>query len=156
MVAICIIAIVLAAFILLTVYSAYINRIDKPLNKKKDIIWEDRKHTFLGFPLSFTKYSLTKERLFITTGFFSTVENEVRLYRILDLQLRQSLFQKLLGLGTIIIKSSDKSMHNFTLNSICQAKYVKEVLSDLVELQRKTNRIMGREFMDYDEAEEES
>ena len=32
-----------------------------------EILWKDRKRGFLGLPLSFTKYSLTKERLFVET-----------------------------------------------------------------------------------------
>ena len=42
-------------------------------------IWKDRKRTFLGLPWSFTKYKLTEDRLFIETGFFNSIENEVRL-----------------------------------------------------------------------------
>ena len=56
----------------------------------RNLIWKDRKRNILGMPFSFTSYSLTEERLFIETGFFNSVENEVRLYRILDVQLRRS------------------------------------------------------------------
>ena len=52
-------------------------------NEEVDIIWSDRKR-HLGLPISFTKYSLSEDRLFIKTGFLNLREDEVRLYRILD------------------------------------------------------------------------
>ena len=119
-------------------------------------VWEDRKHTFLGLPISFTVYALSPDRLFIRTGFLNTVENEVRLYRVLDIQLRENLFQKILGLGSIVLKTSDKSMHNFTILNVGHAKRVKELLSEAVEVQRRNNRVMGREFMDYDESDDDT
>ncbi len=112
-----------------------------------DMIWKDRKRTFLGLPWSFTKYSLTEERLFIETGFFHSVEDEVRLYRILDLQLSRTLSQKIFGVGSITGSSSDKSMGNFVIKNIKRPKEVKELLSESVEKQRNLKRVAGREYM---------
>ena len=67
------------------------------MSKRRDTsIWYDRKRTLFGLPLSFTKYELTDDRLFIKEGFFNTIYNEVRLYRITDVQLTRSLLQKCL------------------------------------------------------------
>lgn len=112
-----------------------------------DILWKDKKRGFLGLPLSFTKYSLTKERLFIETGFLNSVENEVRLYRILDVQMTRTLGQKMFGLGSINVHSSDASQKDFTIKNIKKPKYVKELLSELVEKQRDEKRVVNRELM---------
>ena len=112
-----------------------------------EILWKDRKRGFLGLPLSFTKYSLTKERLFVETGFINSVENEVRLYRILDVQMTRNLGQKMFGLGSINVHSSDASLKDFTIKNIKKPKYVKELLSDLVEKQRDEKRVVNRELM---------
>ena len=46
-----------------------------------DILWKDRKRIlFLGLPWSFTRYSVSKDRFFISKGFFSVKDDEVRLY----------------------------------------------------------------------------
>lgn len=37
---------------------------------ERNVIWSDRKRTLFGLPLSFTKYILTEDRLFVQTGFF--------------------------------------------------------------------------------------
>ena len=112
-----------------------------------NIIWNDRKRIIFGLPWTFTKYSFNEERFFLETGLFKTVENEVRLYRIMDLKLSRSFFQKLFNLGTITVASSDKSLHNFEIKNIKNSKEVKEKLSELVEEQRNAKRVMSREIM---------
>lgn len=118
-------------------------------------IWKDRKRTFLGLPWSFTKYKLTEDRLFIETGFFNSIENEVRLYRILDLQLTRSLGQKIFGLGTIKVKSADKTLADFEIKNIKNSKEVKEQLSQLVEDMRDKKRVVNREMMINSDSDDE-
>lgn len=112
-----------------------------------EIIWHDRKRIFCGLPWTFTKYSLTKDRLFIETGLFNYKQNETRLYRILDLQLTRSFIQRIFGLGTIKICSSDKALGNFDIKNIKFSSNVKELLSVNIEEQRQKNRVSSREFM---------
>ena len=112
-----------------------------------DYLWSDRKRTLFGLPLSFTKYSLNDERLFIEQGFLSKKEDEVRLYRIMDVSLSRSFGQRLFGVGTIHCCSADKSMKDFDIQSIKHPKEVKEQLSELVEKQRDAKRVTNREFM---------
>ena len=117
----------------------------------RNLIWKDRKRNILGMPFSFISYSLTEERLFIETGFFNSVENEVRLYRILDVQLRRSFIQKIFGIGSIAISSADKSLGDFILKNIKKPKAVKELISKNVELQRELKRVVNREIMSGDD-----
>ncbi len=112
-----------------------------------EILWSDRKRTFLGLPWSFTKYSLTEERLFIETGLFNKKEDEVRLYRITDVSLTRNFGQRLFKLGTIHCCSGDKTLGDFDILSIKNPKEVKEQLSELVEKQRDSKRVTSREFI---------
>jgi len=117
-----------------------------------DIIWKSRKRTlFLGLPFSFTKYSLTEEKLLIEKGFFSKTEEEVRLYRILDLSLKRTFGQRLAGLGTITCKTSDRTLPILELKNIKKSKEVKEQLSDLIEAERVKKRVSPRENMNDDD-----
>ena len=93
---------------------------------ERNVIWSDRKRTLFGLPLSFTKYTLTEERLFIQTGLFTTVEDEVRLYRILDVKLTRTLGQKIFGVGSIHVCSADKSMADFEITSVKNSADVKK------------------------------
>lgn len=111
-----------------------------------NILWHDRKR-HLGLPLSFTKYSMSEDRLFVETGLFNLEQNEVRLYRILDLQLKRSFGQRIFGVGSIIVSSSDKSLGTFEIRNIKHSANVKEMLSVQVEQQRESKRVVGREYM---------
>ncbi|MCR4695155.1 MAG: PH domain-containing protein [Pseudobutyrivibrio sp.] len=114
-----------------------------------NILWHDRKRYF-GLPISFTKYSMSEDRLFIETGFFNLEQNEVRLYRILDVQLKRSLGQRIFGVGSIIIHSSDRSLGDFEIRNIKHSANVKEMISVQVEQQREAKRVVGREYMGDD------
>lgn len=109
-------------------------------------VWESRKRTtFLGLPFSFTKYTLTTEKILVDSGFFNKREEEVRLYRILDISLRRSFAQRLAGLGTISCKTSDKSLPELVLVNVKKSRQIKEMLSDLVEEERVKKRVSSRE-----------
>lgn len=114
------------------------------------IIWTDKKRTLFGLPLSFTTYELEEERLFIRTGFLTRVEDEVRLYRIIDMTLKQTLWQRIFGVGTIHCCSSDSSQKEFDIVSVKNPREVREQLSQLVEEQREKKRVYSREFMNVD------
>lgn len=122
--------------------------------ERPGVVWQDRKRIAFGLPWTFTKYILTKEKLLIQTGILNTKEEEVRLYRIMDMTLRRSLFQRLFGLGTIHCCSADKSTPEFDIKWIPDSDAVKEKLSDLVEAERMAKRVSSREFMsDEDDGE---
>ena len=112
-----------------------------------EMLWRDRKRTFCGLPWSFTKYSMDEERLFIDRGFFKTTSDEVRLYRIMDVSLTRTLRQKIWGIGDIQVHSSDKTLHDFTIQAVKKPMEVKELLSQNVEKQRDLKRVVNREMM---------
>ena len=118
--------------------------------KQKEIIWKDRKRTLFGLPWSFTRYSLTEEKFIIDKGFFNRVEDEVRLYRILDITLKRSFWERIFGVGTIHCCSGDKSLGDFDIQHIKNSRDVKEMLSELVEKERMERRVGTREFIDGD------
>ena len=113
-------------------------------------IWSDRKRIFCGLPWTFTTYTLTSDRLFIETGVLGKHEDEVRLYRILDISLSRSFSQRIFGLGTIHCCSADKTMGDFDIINIKNPREVKERLSELVEHERQAKRVTNREFMTHD------
>ena len=45
-----------------------------------EIKWKDRKRIIFGLPWTFTKYSLTEDRLFISTGLNRTKGDEDGMY----------------------------------------------------------------------------
>lgn len=101
--------------------------------------------------MDFYEIYADKEKLLIHTGMLNTQEDEVRLYRIMDVTLRRSLWERMFGLGTIHCCSADKSTPEFDIAWVKDAAQVKETLSDMVEAERMAKRVSSREFMTDDE-----
>ena len=116
---------------------------------KGDIyIWKDRKH-FLGMPLSFTRYALSEDRLFLSVGFFSIRDEEILLYRVRDISSKRTLWQRIFGVGTVCIRSSDKSTPEVFLKNIKKPLLFKELLHKNVE-EAKMNRRLRISEMNAD------
>ena len=111
-----------------------------------EYVWKDRKRTIFGLPLSFTIYKLTEEKLLIETGFFSKKEEEIRLYRIMDLTLNRPFGQRIFGVGTIHCCTADKSTPEFDILKIKKSSEIKNMISDMVEREREKKRVSAREF----------
>ncbi|MCI9008403.1 MAG: PH domain-containing protein [Lachnospiraceae bacterium] len=121
-----------------------------------DILWSDRKRlTLFGLPWTFTKYICTSEKFLIQSGVFSTKEEEVRLYRILDMTLERSFLQRIFGLGTIICDTVDKSSPKLVIKNVKNSRKVKDLLSESVEKERVKKRVSSREVMAAEDEEEE-
>lgn len=121
-----------------------------------NILWSDRKRwTFLGLPWTFTKYTCTPEKFIVESGIFSTKEEEIRLYRILDLTLERSFWQRIFGLGTICCDTVDKSSPRLVIKNIKNPRNVKELISEAVEEERLKKRVSSRELMAAEEDDEE-
>ena len=121
-----------------------------------NILWSDRKRwTFLGLPWTFTKYTCTPEKFVVESGIFSTKEEEIRLYRILDLTLERSFWQRIFGLGTICCDTVDKSSPRLVIKNIKNPRNVKELVSEAVEKERMKKRVSSRELMAAEDEDEE-
>ena len=122
-----------------------------------EVLWKDRKRYF-GLPISFTKYSLSggeNPRIFRETGLFNLKEEELLLYRVRDLSLSRSLGQRIFGVGTITLHSSDKTTPTLDLVNIAHPKDVKEKIFSKVEEAKATRRMRTTELLEEPETEDE-
>lgn len=115
------------------------------------IVWQDRKRIVFGLPWTFTKYKMYDDKFQICTGFLNKKEEEVRLYRIMDLTLEKSFVQRIFGLGSVKVNSADKTTPVFYIKNVKQADTVRDMLSDRVEKERIKRRVSGREYMSADD-----
>ena len=122
--------------------------------KGNEYFWKDRKR-YLGLPLSFTRYALSHDRLFLSVGFFSVKDDDILLYRIRDISVKLTLWQRLFGVGTVTVQSSDKTHPTLELKNVKDPMRVKETLHDLVEEMKQKRRMRFGEIMGsgYDENE---
>ena len=109
-------------------------------------IWKDRKR-YLGMPLSFTRYAMSEDRLFTSVGFLNIKDDEVLLYRVRDIDTSRSLWQRLFGVGTVTVMSSDKTMPSLVLKNIKDPGAVKEQIHRQVEEMKIRRRVRFGEIM---------
>ena len=109
-------------------------------------IWTDRKR-ILGMPLSFTRYALSTDRLFLSIGFFSVKDEEILLYRIRDISVKRTLWQRMFGVGSITVISSDKSAPTVVLKNVKNPLELKELIHENVEEIKIKRRIRIGELM---------
>lgn len=119
--------------------------IDNIQLEDKQILWSDRKR-ILGLPLTFTKYTLDEDRIYLKTGFFSTQTDETLLYRILDVKSTQTLWQRIFGVGTVTLFCADQSNPELKLENVKSAQKVHRYLSNVIEERRQNKGVIGREM----------
>ena len=91
------------------------------------------------------------EKFIVESGIFSKKEEEIRLYRIMDLTLERSFVQRLFGLGTITCDTVDKSTPKLCIKNVKDSRRVKELISEAVEKERVKKRVSSREYMTVDD-----
>lgn len=95
-------------------------------------LWNDRKR-ILGMPITFTRYSMTDDRLFLECGFLNIKTEEILLYRIRDISLERKLSQRIFGVGSVRVISSDKTAPELLIKNIKHPVEVKELIHRQVE-----------------------
>lgn len=111
--------------------------------------WKDRKRV-LGMPLTFTRYMLSSDRLFLESGLLNLKTEEILLYRIRDIELKMTLGQRIMGVGTICIYSSDKSAPRMDIVNVKDPRAVKELIHQSVERAKDARRMRSMEVLGDD------
>ena len=114
-----------------------------------EYLWKDRKR-YLGLPLSFTRYAISDDRLYQSVGFLNIKDEEILLYRIRDISCSRSLGQRIFGVGSVTVSSSDKTMPTLVLKNIKNPLEVKELLHTQVEEMKIRRRVRVGEIMSND------
>lgn len=106
-------------------------------------VFTERKRIMLfGLPWTFTKYLLKDEILTTQMGFFKTVINDCYMYKIVDVQLERSLFEKMLGLGTVVCYTSDTTDKVLKITHVRHAEQIKNFILEKSEKMRMKRRTL--------------
>lgn len=113
---------------------------------KLEFLWKDRKRV-CGLPITFTRYFLSEDRLFLETGLLNLRQDEILLYRVRDIGLSITLGQRIFGVGSVKVLSSDKSLPELVLKNIKQPREVKEMIHRQVEEAKAKRRMRVGELL---------
>jgi uncharacterized membrane protein YdbT with pleckstrin-like domain len=94
-----------------------------------------------------TEYTLTSQRLFLKEGLISQHIEEVELFRIKDVKSYQGIVQRILGIGEVIIFSTDDSTPELLLFGIKGPVDIKEQVRKAYRHARKKERVKTAEFI---------
>ncbi|MCP4592647.1 MAG: PH domain-containing protein [bacterium] len=84
-------------------------------------------------------YRLTDQRLFIIRGVLSQTIDQTELIRVDDVRIRRSFAERLLGLGSVEIISTDRSDQALDIMGICSPNTVAEYIrTHMRNLRRKS------------------
>lgn len=107
------------------------------------IVWEGQPAGLWGrflsmLHLNFTWYRISKDELIISRGFFNRKTDSVELYLLKDPDLKETLWQRILKIGSVGVKvdtncNSHKAGHFIVLKNIKNPNEVRKLLRDYIE-----------------------
>ena len=103
---------------------------------------ERKRLLFLGLPWTFTKYTVKEDVITINTGFLNTQENDCYMYKVQDVQLKTSFWERIFKLGTVLCYTGDSTSPMLTIEHIKNAKAVKDFVLEMSEKARIKRRTM--------------
>lgn len=115
---------------------------------------ERKRSLFFGLPLSFTTYTITENKINIKKGLLKTVEDDTLLYKVQDVKLVRSLWERVFKLGTVICYSGDVTDAKLMLTHIKHCSEIKEFILQTSEVERRKVRTVHTMGLDpLEEAE---
>lgn len=116
---------------------------------------EKKRVKFFGLPLSFTKYTITEEKITITTGFLSITEDDAYMYKIQDVRLTRSLAERMFKLGTITCYTGDTTHPELIFIHIRHSSEIKDFIMQYSEEARRKRRSLHTLNIDAQDLDED-
>lgn len=104
---------------------------------------ERKRWVFLGLPFSFTVYTVKEEVITVNTGFFNKEENDCYMYKVQDVTLKTSFWERIVGLGTVVCYTGDTTDKQLILAHIKNSRNVKDYILEQSEVARRKRRTLN-------------
>jgi membrane protein YdbS with pleckstrin-like domain len=96
-------------------------------------------------------YEMSCQRLRINKGVFNQTSDEIELYRVKDVILERKWWMRILGLGSLHLQTSDRSLPDITIPAVRDTTNLREILRREVEIVRDKKRVRELDFDDSQE-----
>lgn len=103
---------------------------------------EKKRTALFALPICFTTYTITDDKLSIKRGFLTIIEDEAYMYKIQDVRLRKTLFERIFGISTIICFTGDTTHPELKLEHIRHGEEIKNFLMEASEEARRKRRTL--------------
>lgn len=110
--------------------------------KKEEIIWKGGPSRVTALRKSISeRYAVTTERIRIDYGILNRHTEEIELFRVQDLTVERSVFDRMFGVGNIIVHSGDATGGDTVLYDVADAEAVKDLIRDASRIERQRHRV---------------
>ncbi|MHC4975567.1 MAG: PH domain-containing protein [Planctomycetota bacterium] len=86
------------------------------------------------------QFQLTSERVRCRQGIFTRHIEEIELYRVKDIEITQTMWQRMTRLGTVVLVTDDATCPRFVMASVPHHETVRDRVRSLVEKRRVERR----------------
>lgn len=110
------------------------------------VIWEGRPSVLWSPRMALTeRYRLTNQRLILTFGFIGRRTEEIDLFRVNDVGVKQHPLERITRIGDVYISSADQSSPIKYLHNVKTPDRVKDLLRESSRQERQRRRVLLRE-----------
>lgn len=110
------------------------------------LIWNGRPHKFWSPRMALTnRYKLTNQRLMFEFGFIGRTTEEIDLYRVTDVGVKQHPLERVTQMGDVYVASGDTSTPVKYLHNVSEPERVKDLIREASRIERQRRRVMVRE-----------
>lgn len=105
------------------------------------MIYVEKKRTkFLALPICFTTYTISDEKITITSGFLNITVDDAYMYKVQDVKLTRSFMERIFQLGTVTCYTGDTTHPQLKLLHIKNPGLIKDFIMEASEESRRKRR----------------
>lgn len=104
---------------------------------------ERKRWLFFGLPFTFTVYTVKEDMITVAEGFLNKKENDCYMYKVQDVELLQSLGERIFGLGTVKCYTGDTTDKELYLSHIRNSRAIKDFILEVSETARLKRRTLN-------------
>ncbi|SCY16097.1 PH domain-containing protein [Lachnospiraceae bacterium XPB1003] len=104
---------------------------------------ERKRWLFLGLPWTFTIYTVKDDMITIDKGFLNKQQDDCYMYKVQDVELIRSIWERMVGLGTVRCFTGDTTDKELLIKHVRHAKEIKDFIFDASEKARIKRRTVN-------------